>query len=115
MIPHEHVVGLALLLFALAILTVLLRRGLLALLVGVQGIFVSGALAVVGFAQGHAAMGVEPIMGVEPLARVSEAHGFALLVLVVAAAEFSVGLAMGVAFMRKRGSVNVEGASVLRW
>jgi NADH:ubiquinone oxidoreductase subunit K len=35
--------------------------------------------------------------------------------LVVAAAEFSVGLAMGVAFMRKRGSVNVEGASVLRW
>jgi len=109
MIPHEHVVGLALLLFALAILTVLLRRSLLALLVGVQGIFVSGALAVVGFAQGHAATGVES------MARVSEAHGFALLVLVVAAAEFSVGLAMGVAFMRKRGSVNVEGASVLRW
>ena len=98
MIPHEHIVGLGLLLFALAILTVLLRRSLLALLVGVQGIFVSGALVVVGFAQGHAAMGVAP-MGVESLARVREAHGFALLVLVVAAGEFSVGRAMAVAFM----------------
>ena len=109
MIPAEHVVGLALLLFALAILTVLLRRNLLALLVGVQGIFVSGALVLVGFAQAHTAQGAGPS------AQASEAHAFALVILVVAAAELSVGLAMAVAFMRKRGSANVEGASVLRW
>ena len=109
MIPHEHVIGLALLLFALALLTLLRRRGVLFLLAGVQGIFVSGALALVGFARMHGAGGLEE------MAPAAEAHGFALLILVVAAAEFAVGLAIGVAFIRKRGSANVESASVLRW
>jgi NADH:ubiquinone oxidoreductase subunit K len=45
----------------------------------------------------------------------SEAYGFALIILAVAAAEFALGLSIGVAFVRRRRSVNVENASVLRW
>jgi NADH-quinone oxidoreductase subunit K len=109
MIPHEHVIGLALLLFVLALSTVVLRRGLFFLLAGVQGIFVSGALALVGFARMHGGGGLEEM---DPA---TGAHGFALLILVVAAVELAVGLAIGVAFVRKFGSANVEAASVLRW
>ena len=106
MVPYEHVLGLALLLFGLSLAGVLLRRSLLALLVGIEGLFVAVALALVGFARLHAHARVDAV---------AEAQGFALVVLVVAAAQFAVGLALVVAFVRKRGSANVESASVLRW
>jgi NADH-quinone oxidoreductase subunit K len=110
MIPNEHVIGLALLLFVLAIASLLLRRSLIALLAGVQGIFVSVALALVGFARMHAGPA-----GDEATAAAGDAVAFAMIILVVAAAQLAVGLGIVVAFVRKRRSVNVESASVLRW
>ncbi len=109
MIAPTSVIGLALLLFGLALAIVLLRRGLFSLLVGVQGVFVAGALALVGFARMRAEEA-----GMEA-ARVSEAQGFALVVLVVAAAELALGLAIAIASVRERGSANVDHSSVLRW
>ncbi|MDE0886700.1 MAG: NADH-quinone oxidoreductase subunit K [Myxococcota bacterium] len=105
MVPYTQVIGLALILFVLALALVLTRRSLLALLAGVQGVFTSLCLALLGFVRMHAAGG----------GAVSEAYGFALIILVVAAAELALGLSIGVAFVRRRRSVNVENASVLRW
>ena len=79
------------------------------MLAGVQGVFVSLCLALLGFIQMHAAAGEVPS------GALSEAYGFALIILVVAAVEFAVGLSIGIAFARRRGSVNIENASVLRW
>ncbi|MCS5636690.1 MAG: NADH-quinone oxidoreductase subunit K [Myxococcota bacterium] len=109
MIASTHLIGLALLLLGFSLASVLLRRSFLAVLVGVQGIFVAASLALVGFSRMRVAMGLD-----DP-ARLANAEGHALLVLVVGAAEVAVGLVMAVAFVRKRGSPNIEAASVLRW
>ena len=98
---HEHVLALALLLFAFALAAILLRRNLLVMLVAAEGLFVAAALGLVGFARSSP----------DP----AQAEAFALVALGVAVAQLAVGLALVVAFVRKRGSANVEGASVLRW
>jgi len=109
MIAPTWVIGLALMLFGFALVMILLRRGLFSLLVGVQGIFVAAALALVGFARMRAE---DAGIGV---ADVSEAQGFALVVLVLAAAELALGLSIAIASVRERGSANVDHSSVLRW
>lgn len=109
MVTPTHLVGLALLLLGFSLASVLLRRNFLAVLVGVQGIFVAASLALVGFSRMRVALGVDDPAGL------SIAEGHALLVLAVGAAEVAVGLVMAVAFVRKRGSTNIEAASVLRW
>jgi NADH:ubiquinone oxidoreductase subunit K len=93
----------------LALAGVLLRRSLFALLVGVQGMFVAVALALVGFARMRAGEAGLDTAGL------AEAQGFALLILVVGAAELALGLSIAVASVRQRGSANVDGSSALRW
>ena len=109
MIDPTHLIGLALALLGFSLASVLLRRSFLAVLVGVQGIFVAASLAGLGLARMRVAMGLD-----DP-AWLGVAEGHALVVLAVGAAEVSVGLVMALAFVRKRGSPNIETASVLRW
>ena len=84
MVAPTHLVGLALLLLGLSLASVLLRRSFLAVLVGVQGIFVAASLALVGFSRMRVALGVDDPAGL------SIAEGHALLVLAVGAAEVAV-------------------------
>ncbi len=100
MVPIEHVVGLAGLLFLIGAVGMLVRRHLVVLLMCVQLMWAAGTLAIVGFARLH---------GDE------NGHVFALLAIVAAAVQVAIGLGVLVAFFRGRESVDVEEASELKW
>ncbi len=109
MVPHEHAIGLSLLFFGLGLITLLMRRNLLLMLVGAETMGISLALIFVGFARMRAALAPGET------GQVLEGQLLAFLVLAVVFVQLAIGLAMLVAFVRRRGSTDVEGASVLRW
>ncbi len=100
MVPIEHVIGLAGLLFLIGAIGMLVRRHLVVLLMCAQLMWAGGTLAIVAFARLHAD---------------ENGHVFALLAIVVAAVQVAIGLAVLVAFFRGRESVDVEEASELKW
>ncbi len=109
MVPHEHAIALSLLFFALGLAILLMRRSLLLMLVGAEVMWLSLALLFVGFARMRNSM---PEGGaVQGL----EGQVVALLILGVAAVQGAIGLAMLVAFVQRKDSTDIEGASVLRW
>ena len=92
-ITLHHYLILSLVLFALGVAGVLVRRNALILLMSIELMLNAANLALLAFAR---SMGDET------------GHGLALFVMVVAAAEAAVGLALVLAIFRHRRTVNVD-------
>lgn len=92
--------GVALALFAIGAAGVLLRRNILVLLMCIELMLNGANLSLVAFSRAH-----------------GDAAGqmLAFMVVVVAAVEVAVGLAIVVSVLRHRDSLNVEDASRMRW
>jgi NADH-quinone oxidoreductase subunit K len=95
-----HYVGLSMLLFTVGALGVLLRRNALVLFMCVELMLNAVNIAFVAFARLNGAIGGQVIV---------------LFVMIVAAAEVAVGLAIIVLIFRRRHSANVDDLSVMRW
>jgi NADH-quinone oxidoreductase subunit K len=95
-----HYVGLSMLLFTVGALGVLLRRNALVLFMCVELMLNAVNIAFVAFARLNGAIGGQVIV---------------LFVIIVAAAEVAVGLAIIVLIFRRRHSANVDDLSVMRW
>jgi len=92
-ITVHHYLILSVILFALGVAGVLVRRNALILLMSIELMLNAANLALLAFAR---SMGDET------------GHGLALFVMVVAAAEAAVGLALVLAIFRHRRTVNVD-------
>jgi NADH-quinone oxidoreductase subunit K len=110
MIPHEHVIALAILLFTIGATGALLRRNLVVILMSIELMLNAVNLAFVGFNRMWAARAIAN--GAEPSL---DGQVFALLIVAVAAAEIAVGLAILVALVRNRDSVDIDDVRLLRW
>ncbi|MGE9807430.1 MULTISPECIES: NADH-quinone oxidoreductase subunit NuoK [unclassified Janibacter] len=92
-------VYLAVILFAIGSATVLLRRNAIVVFMGVELMLNAANLAFVTFARMHGSI---------------EGQAVALFVMVVAAAEVVVGLAIIMAIFRARRSASVDDANLLK-
>jgi NADH-quinone oxidoreductase subunit K len=99
-IPIEHVILLSALLFAIGVIGVVTRRNLIVILMSIELMLNAVNLAFVAFARQWGD---------------TVGHVFVLMVIVVAAAEVTVGLGIVIALFRNRETVNVEDVSLLRW
>jgi NADH-quinone oxidoreductase subunit K len=97
-VPYEHVLALAGLLFLMGLLCAAGRRNLVMILLGAEVMLNAAAIAFVAAAL-----------------RWGQAEGqtFVLFILAVAAAEVSVGLALVLALYRRSGSLDAGGATAL--
>ena len=105
-VPIEYFLVLAGVLFSIGAVGFLLRRNLLVLLMSIELMLNAVNLTLVAFNRMHAAGQVA-----------SAAHTgqvFAFFIIVVAAAEAAVGLAIVLAFYRVRRSVRSDDADLLR-
>jgi len=89
-------------LFCLGIYTVLSRRNAVSILMGIELMLNAVNLNLVAFWRFQTPMNMS-------------GQAFTAFVLVVAAAEAAVGLAIIIAMYRSRRSVNVEDVDMLRW
>ncbi|WP_425582847.1 MULTISPECIES: NADH-quinone oxidoreductase subunit NuoK [Terrabacter] len=94
-----HYVYLAVLLFAIGAAAVLLRRNAIIVFMGVELMLNATNLALVTFSRMHGAL---------------DGQVMALFVMVVAAAEVVVGLAIIMAIFRARRSASVDDANLLK-
>ena len=95
-----HYIGLSMLLFVTGAVGVFLRRNALILFMCVELMLNAVNIAFVAFARMHGLV---------------EGQVVVLFVMIVAAAEVAVGLAIIVSIFRRRRSTNVDDLSVLRW
>jgi NADH-quinone oxidoreductase subunit K len=95
-----HYLGLSMLLFTIGALGVLLRRNALVLFMCIELMLNAVNIAFAAFARLNGAIGGQVVV---------------LFVIVVAAAEVAVGLAIIVLIFRRRHSANVDDLSVMRW
>ncbi len=95
-----HYVGLSMLLFVTGAVGVFIRRNALILFMCVELMLNAVNIAFVAFARMHGLV---------------EGQVVVLFVMIVAAAEVAVGLAIIVSIFRRRRSTNVDDLSVLRW
>jgi len=100
MVPISHAIALSALLFCIGAAGALARRNLIVILMSIELMLNAVNLALVAFSRQWG-----DIAG----------HVFVLMVIVVAAAEVTVGLGIVISLFRNRESVNVEDASLLRW
>jgi NADH-quinone oxidoreductase subunit K len=103
-IGYGHFLVLAAVLFLIGVGGVLIRRNALIILMSVELMLNAANMTLVTFSR---------MWANEPHADLS-AHTFALIVIAVAAAEASVGLAIVVAVFRGRRSVDVDRLTTLR-
>lgn len=96
----SHYLLLSMLLFTTGTIGVMLRRNALVMFMCIELMLNAANVAFVAFARMHGRMDGQAIV---------------LFVMIVAAAEAAVGLAIIVAIFRRRHSANVDEASVLRW
>jgi len=106
MVPIDHVVGLSVLLFAIGVLGVLVRRNLLVVMMSIELMLNAANLALVAFNR---------MVPGEAHAPAFDGHVFVLMVITVAAAEVAVGLGILVALFQQRESVDIEELRLLRW
>ena len=106
MIGLYHYLGLAAALFAIGVVGVITRRNAIGVLLGVELILNACNINLVGFNRfaRPAENGVVPLDG----------HVFAIIVIVLAAAEAAVALAIVLQLFDKRGDIDVDRASTLR-
>ncbi len=100
MIPVSHVLGLSAILFAIGVTGVIIRRNAIIVFMCVELMLNAVNVAFIGFAYG-----MQSMVGVM----------FVFFVLVVAAAEAVVGLAIMLEVFRNRESLNVEDFTLLKW
>jgi NADH-quinone oxidoreductase subunit K len=110
MIPHEQVIALAVLLFTIGAIGALLRRNLIVILMCIELMLNAVNLAFVGFNRMWAGRAIA-----DGMAPSLDGQIFALLITAIAAAEVAVGLAILVALVRNRDSVDVDDVRLLRW
>lgn len=87
-------------LFTIGVLTVIVRRNLIVILMGIELMLNAGNLAILAFSRLHVSM---------------TGHIYVLLIMTVAAAEVAVGLGILIALFRTRKTVNADEVSFLRW
>jgi NADH-quinone oxidoreductase subunit K len=98
MVPLEHVIGLSALLFAIGVAGVALRRNLIVVLMSIELMLNGANLAFLAASRQHSAGGERELGGVV----------FAVFVIVVAAVEAAVGLALVIALFRLKRRATVE-------
>ncbi len=96
----SHYIGLSMLLFVTGALGVLMRRNALVLFMCIELMLNAVNIAFVAFARMHGAV---------------EGHVVILFVMIVAAAEVAVGLAIIVSIFRRKHSANVDDLTLLKW
>ena len=96
----SHYVGLSMLLFITGAIGVLIRRNALVLFMCIELMLNAVNVAFVAFARLHGSV---------------EGQVIVLFVMIVAAAEVAVGLAIIVSIFRRRRSANVDDLNLLRW
>jgi NADH-quinone oxidoreductase subunit K len=87
-------------LFTLGVLTVLLRRGAIVILMGVELMLNAANLAFILFARQYGA---------------AEGQIYVFFVMTLAAAEAAVGLAIVIALFRLRETTDVDEISLMKW
>jgi len=92
--------ALAGLLFMIGVVGVLTRRNLIVIFMSVELMLNAANLSLVAFSRVWGGL---------------EGQIFVFMVIVVAAVEVAVGLAILISVMRNRDSINVDDASLLRW
>ena len=87
-------------LFTLGVLTVLLRRGAIVILMGVEMMLNAGNLVFITFARQYGG---------------PEAQIYVFFVMTLAAAEAAVGLAIIIALFRLRDTTDVDEINLMKW
>ncbi len=100
MVTLEHYLVLSALLFSLGMVGVMFRRNLIVILMSLELMLNAVNLTFVAFSRYLGSI---------------EGQIFVLFVMVVAAAEVAVGLAIAVAVFRQRGTININDISLLKW
>jgi NADH-quinone oxidoreductase subunit K len=100
MVTLEHYLVLSALLFSLGMVGVMFRRNLIVILMSLELMMNAVNLSFVAFSRYLGSI---------------EGQVFVLFVMVVAAAEVAVGLAIAVAVFRERGTININDISLLKW
>lgn len=103
-IPTEHILILAGLLFSLGALGFLLRRNLIVVLASVELMLNAANLTFLAGSRAHSTSDALSMEG--PI--------FSLFVILVAACEAAVGLALVIAFYRQKQTVDLEAATELK-
>ena len=98
LVPMEHVLGLATALFALGLACVLARRNLIMILLGVEVMLNSCAVAMVGASLKWQSL---------------EGQAFTLFLFALGAAEAAVGLALFVAARKRAGTLHADRFSAM--
>ena len=100
MIPTAWTLGLSAVLFSVGAAGVLLRRNAIVVFMSIELMLNAANLAFVGFSQGTGNL---------------DGQIFVFFVLVVAAAEAAIGLALVMAIYRLRQSVDLDQMTFLKW
>ena len=100
MVSLEHYLVLSALLFSLGVIGVMFRRNLIVILMSLELMLNAVNLSFVAFSRYLGSI---------------EGQIFVLFVMVVAAAEVAVGLAIAVAVFRQRGTININDIDLLKW
>ena len=99
-VPVQCYLLLSAAIFVIGVLTVLLRRGAITILMGIELMLNAANLAFVAFGR-HAGTGAGQV--------------FVLFVVAVAAAEAAVGLAIIIALFRLRETTDVDDLNLMKW
>jgi len=103
-VPVEHLLALAALLFAIGVAGFLTRRNLIVVLMSIELMLNAANLAFVAGARLHSTVGDIDLQG--PV--------FAIFVIAIAAVEAAVGLALVIAFYRRKQTVSLEQVNELK-
>ena len=98
-VPVEHVVILSQLLFLIGIMGVLFRRNAIIIFMSIELMLNAVNLCLVGFSRYHQSV---------------DGQVFVFLVMTLAAAEVSVGLAIIVALYRNRQTINIDEINLMQ-
>ncbi len=100
MVTLQHYLILSAALFALGVIGVMVRRNLIVVLMSLELMLGGVNLTFVAFSRYLGSI---------------EGQIFVLFVMVVAAAEVAVGLAITVALFREKGTINVNDVNLMKW
>lgn len=100
MVTLHHYLLLSAMLFALGAIGVMFRRNLIVILMSLELMLNAVNLTFIAFSRYLGSI---------------EGQVFVLFIMVVAAAEVAVGLAIAVAIFRQRGTVNINDINLMKW
>jgi NADH-quinone oxidoreductase subunit K len=100
MVDVQHYLVVSAALFSLGVIGVMFRRNLIVILMSLELMLNAVNLSFVAFSRYLGSI---------------EGQIFVLFVMVVAAAEVAVGLAIAVAIFRQKGTINVNEINIMKW